>query len=138
MKAVLLIGTCHDHQCPSNPGSEEFRSLIAATCQDQDIKAIGEEMSLDALNLHGAKQSICEQVAHSFRIQHRYCDPSIEEQKKLGIDQPDNIRMSGFFAGCDQSKIEATVNASLAARRGYWLEQLLGTRNSGDTILIFS
>lgn len=129
MKTVLLIGTSHEYQLPQagsrSRGSERFRGLVATTCQDEDVKAIAEEMSLDALELHSTKQSVGEQIAESFNIPHRYCDPSIKEQERLGIDQPDNIRMSGFFATCDQSKIEAKVNASLAARRDYWLEQLL-------------
>ncbi|MPZ75129.1 MAG: hypothetical protein GEU77_01240 [Deltaproteobacteria bacterium] len=93
----MLIGTRHDYQRPGNLGSEEFRALVAATSRDQDIKAIGEEMNLDTLNLHGAKQSICEQVAHSLRIQHHYCDPSIEEQKKLGIKGAGKSSPADFF-----------------------------------------
>ena len=82
-------------------------------------------MSLDALEMHGAKKSVCEQIAEYLHIPHRHCDPSIKKQKDLGINQPDDIRMAGFLAGDDQSKIDAKVNASLAARRNYWLEELL-------------
>jgi hypothetical protein len=124
VKAVLLIGTRHDYQRPGNPGSEEFRALVAATCRDQDIKAIGEEVSLDALNLHGAKQSICEQVAHSFRIQHRYCDPSIEEQKKLGIKEPGKSSPFDFSCNPDRHDIDPEQRASDAIRERHWLKHL--------------
>jgi hypothetical protein len=120
VKTVLLIGTRHDYQCPGNPGSEEFRALVAATCRDQDIKAIGEEMSLDALNLPGAKQSICEQVAHFLRIQHHYCDPSIEEQKKLGIKEPGKSSPADFSCNPDRQDIDPEQRASDAIRERHW------------------
>ena len=125
MKTVLLVGTRHDYQCPGNSGSEKFRSLIAATCQDQDIKAIAEEMSLDGLVPYGDKQSICEQVADSFRIQHRYCDPSIEEQKKLGIKQPGKSGPSDFSFNPDRHDIDPELGASDAIRERHWLKHLL-------------
>jgi len=120
VKTVLLIGTRHDYQRPGNPGSEEFRALVAATCRDQDIKAIGEEMNLDALNLHGANQSICEQVAHSLRIQHHYCDPSIEEQKKLGIKEPGKSSPADFFCNPDRQDIDPEQRVSDVIRERYW------------------
>ena len=47
---------------------------------------IAEEMSLDALHPH--TEPICKQVADATGIPHMYCDPSVEEQKALGIEEP--------------------------------------------------
>ena len=85
LKTVWLIGTDHQYQLPHNKGSDEFRKLVAATCTSHDIKAIGEEMSLDGFKNTSSKQSVCKQVADSFRIRHCYCDPGHEERDKLGI-----------------------------------------------------
>lgn len=89
-KTVFLVGTDHQYQYPKNKHSDEFRKLVAATCKSHNVKAIAEEMSLDALSLHGggATQSVGKQVADSFRIRHCYCDPSRKEQIKLGIAHP--------------------------------------------------
>lgn len=125
VKTVLLVGTRHDYQRPGSQGSEEFHALVAATCQEQDIKGIAEEMSLDALSLYGAKQSVCKQVADSFRIPHCYCDPSIEEQKKLGIDQPGKIGLSGFSAIRGPHEVDPEERASSAIRERCWLEHML-------------
>jgi hypothetical protein len=88
MRTVLLIGTNHYYQYPGNKGEKEFRVLVKTTCQEQGIKVIAEEMSLEALSKNGAQISIGKQVADSLSIPHLYCDPSSEEQKKLGIKQP--------------------------------------------------
>jgi hypothetical protein len=125
VKTVLLIGTRHDYQRLGNPCSEEFRSLVTATCQDQDIKAIAEEMNFEGLVPYGAKQSICEQVAHSLRILHRYCEPSIEEQKKLGIKQPGKSSPSDFSFNPDRHEIEPEQRVSDAIRERCWFNHLL-------------
>ena len=125
MKTVLLIGTRHDYQRPSTPGSEEFRSLVTATCEDQDIKAIAEEMNLEGLVSYGAKQSICEQVADSFRILHRYCEPSIEEQKKLGIKEPSKNSPSDFSFNPCRHGVDPDQIAYDAIRERHWLKHLL-------------
>ena len=129
MRTVLLIGTSHEYQWPragpSGKGSEKFRSLVDATCWQNGVKALAEEMSLDALQLRGVSESICKQVADALGISHRYCDPSLEEQRARGIVVEDDIRLRGFFSGQDPQQVEAEVRASSARRRQYWLEQLL-------------
>jgi len=89
------------------------------------VKAIAEEMSIEALERHGVHQSICKQVADALRLAHRYCDPSSQERKALGVVEDDDIRMAGFFAGRDPQEVEADVRASYAIRERCWLEHLL-------------
>jgi hypothetical protein len=116
---VLLVGTRHDYQRPGNPGSEEFRAFVAATCRQLDIKVIAEEMSLDGL--FGAKHAVCNQVANSLRLTHRYCDPSIEEQKMLGIAHPGKTNPSAFSAVPDPYEVDSEVEAANEIRRHCWL-----------------
>jgi hypothetical protein len=77
---VLLIGTRHDYQRPGCQGAGQFRAQVEAACRKHGIRLLAEEMSLDALHLCGAHRSVCQEVADSLGIAHRYCDPSIEEQ----------------------------------------------------------
>lgn len=91
VKVVLLVGTRHDYQRLGNPGSQEFHDFVAATALKQEVKVIAEEMSLDALSLCGAMESVCKAVADSLGVRHCYCDPSREEQKRLGIAHPARV-----------------------------------------------
>ncbi len=68
MRTVFLIGTNHFYQQPGTRASEEFRTLVDATCQERNIKVIAEEMSLDALNKNSAQESICKQVGFPFPL----------------------------------------------------------------------
>lgn len=122
-KTVLVVGTRYDYQRPGNQSSEEFYVLIAAICQEQDIKVIAEEMSRDGL--FGAKQSVCKQVADSFCITHRYCDPSIEEQKRLGIVHPGKTDLSSFSAVRNPHEVNPEVRHADAIRERCWLEHIL-------------
>lgn len=88
MKTTFLIGTRHDYQRPGNPGSKQFRAVVTAACGERQVRFLAEEMSLEALNLFGASTSVCKQVADAMRIPHRYCDPSRNEQRSLGIANP--------------------------------------------------
>lgn len=125
VKTIFLVGTRHDYQRPGSLSSEEFHALVAASCKEQDIKLIAEEMSIDALSLYGAKQSVGEQVADSLRIGHCYCDPSIEEQKRLGITHPGKVGLSDFSAVRASQEVDPEVRASNAIRERRWLEHLL-------------
>jgi hypothetical protein len=49
LRTVVIIGTSHNYQCSGALGSAQFHAVVAATCRERAIRAIGEEMSLDAL-----------------------------------------------------------------------------------------
>lgn len=124
-RLVLLVGTRHDYQRPGNPGSNEFHALISAICGAHEITVIAEEISLDALSLYGATQSVCKQVADALDIGHCYCDLSREEQKRLGIAHPGKSDPSAFSPVRDDRKINPEVSAADAVRERRWLEHVL-------------
>ncbi len=110
VRTAWIIGTSHDHQRSDGDGlgSGEW------------VRAIAEEMSLEGL--HGAADSVSRQVACTLGISHRYCDPSSEERRTLGIVEEVDIRMSGFFSERDPQEIENDVRASFARREGRWFD----------------
>ncbi len=124
-KRVLLVGTRHDYQIPGKPGSDQFRALLSATCPEWNIRLLAEEMSLDALSRFGATISVCKQVADSLIIQHRYCDPSIEEQKALGIANPEKASPGAFSPSCDYYEPDPEVRDANAIRERCWLEHII-------------
>jgi len=94
---VYILGTSHEYQRNDNtcqPESiEEFKRYIKFICQNYDIKAIGEEMSEEALKFWEREISIPKLFTQENPIiSHKYCDPEREEQKKFGIKQ------SGYFS----------------------------------------
>lgn len=125
MKTVYLVGTRHDYQRAGSPESEQCRAFIAIKCQEQQIRAIGEEMSPEALRKFAATTSVCKQVADSLRIEHRYCDPSSEEQRALEIANPGKVGLGAFSATCDYHEPDPEVREADAIRERRWLEQIV-------------
>ena len=125
-RTVWIIGTGHEYQKVRSdvhdPGSEQFRAMVATTAAAKGVRALAEEMSPEALR---ADDSVCRQVAKSLQIAHRYCDPSSGERTALGIVADDDIRWAGFYANRDQQDIENDVQAAWAIRENRWLEHLL-------------
>ena len=89
------------------------------------MKAIAEEMSIEALEDYGVRRSIGQQVADALHIAHRYCDPSRQEREAHGIFQENDIRMAGFHANSEPHEVEAAIQDAFAMRELYWLAHVL-------------
>jgi hypothetical protein len=124
-KAVLLVGRRHDYQIPGNQGADQFKALISVACQEQHIRLLAEEMSLDALSRAGGTISVCKQVADVLSIKHCYCNPSIEEQKALGIPNPGKVSLGAFSPSCDYYEPDPEVRQANAIRERCWLEHVI-------------
>lgn len=124
-----MIGTSHEYQvvrrAVSHPEREQFRTLLTSIAIEKVVQVIAEEMSIDALNVCRADESVGQQVADALQIAHSHCDPSIDERKALGVVDDDDIRMSGFLNDRKPEEVEAAVNDSFAIRERCWLEHLL-------------
>ena len=125
MKTVYLVGTRHDYHRVGNPGSDQFRAFVATACEERAIRAIGEEESLDSLSGSGATTSVCKQVAASLHIEHRYCDPSIAEQRALGIPNPGKVGSGAFTLVCDYYETDPEVREADALRERTWLDRIV-------------
>jgi hypothetical protein len=89
-------------------------------------RAIAEEMSQEALRLHGAIDSIPRQVAEELHIAYRDCDPDSEERMTLGlvIDE-DEIRMPMALNGKASAEIDVAVATDRAKREREWIRRLV-------------
>lgn len=125
IQTVVLLGTSHKYQHPDDPSSAQFIQLIDRICNAYQIRAIGEEMSMEALQQKQTSKSTCETIANSRGFFHKYCDPNDAERSRLGIRGETDIRLQGFFQNWDEDRVEATVRASHQIREIYWLQQLL-------------
>ena len=129
VRTVLLIGMDdHTYQRPPTgsrgDGTEQFRAVVIATCQQEGVKGIAEEMSVEALEDYDVHQSIGHQVADALHIAHRYCDPSRQERKALGVPEDADIHIASW-GNSDPQQREAAFRASYAIRERHWLEHLL-------------
>ncbi len=129
MKTAWIIGTSHHYQMlrhgVTDVGSERFRRVLTALSSENDLRAIGEEMSPEGLRKAGAHDSVCRQVAEALDIRHRYCDPSCEERRALGIAKGDPVLESRLWADCEEREFAPEVRNSYDRRRRRWLEHLL-------------
>ena len=71
---------------PENKTRKEFRELLIKTIEEYDPALIAEEHHPEFLKRNRLK-SIALEVASERRICHRFCEPSISERRKLGIDE---------------------------------------------------
>jgi len=92
MPKVYLIGTTHLYQFGPTPFTpilavqfDEFRELLRQSARRNQVRAIAEEMSLEALTLRNLKESIPKQIAAELGLGHRYCDPNKSTRKEKRI-----------------------------------------------------
>lgn len=125
---AYILGTSHEYQRNDDtckPESiEEFKQYIKSICLKYDIKAIGEEMSEEALKHWEREISIPKLFAKEHpEISHKYCDPDREEQRKHGIKQ------SGYYSQGRQfsDKLQPPDVKNLSQKEAEileWLEDL--------------
>jgi len=125
MRNVVLMGTSHKHQLAGNTSEVAFRDFVEHICDVFKVRAIAEEMNLEALVQKHASQSLCERIANAKGVTHRYCDPNNEQRQTLHIRQEQDIRLDAFFNDWDQERVEQEVRVSHAIREHYWLNKLL-------------
>lgn len=125
LRTVTLIGTSHTYQLPGNPAAGEFGDFVEEICDKFAVRAVAEEMSLEALTQKDASLSLCEQVANTRGIAHRYCDPNNEQRQALHTRQEGDIRFEAFYDEWDQDRLEREIRATHSRREQYWLNQLL-------------
>jgi hypothetical protein len=97
---VFLIGTDHRYQerqpCFKEASHHAFEVLLQRCVQENDIRAIAEEHSLDALSGKSLSRTVLDSLAALLGLPHKYCDPSIKQSVSLGIFQENQIRLSGW------------------------------------------
>jgi hypothetical protein len=124
-RTVALIGTSHTYQRPGHATEGEFRRLINQACASLKVRAIAEEASLEALAQKHASHSICEEIAKTAGLSHRYCDPNNEQRNALNIRGKQDIEWEGFCDNWSPERIQQEVAASHAIRERYWCAELV-------------
>lgn len=124
-RKVILIGTAHHYQESGKPGADELKAFAQRYARQFRIRAIGEEMSREALNERSVTSSVGADLARALAIHHRYCDPERIERTRLGISAQNDIRASGWLQNWSASEIDAKIQSSEGKREKYWISQLI-------------
>jgi hypothetical protein len=124
-RKVILIGTAHRYQESDKPGADELKAFVETCCGKFGIRAIGEEMSQEALQEKTISSSVSADLARTLEIPHRFCDPDWNERTRIGIFQETHIRALGSQQNWSEDKIDAELQASERKREQYWISQLI-------------
>lgn len=83
---IYIIGVKHDEQIGSSKNFDhikQFKADLESLILDNNISIIAEEFSKQALETYGASPSY--EVACTKNLKYIFCDPDINERKRLGI-----------------------------------------------------
>jgi hypothetical protein len=76
---VILVSTNHEFQrlipLENIEETREFRRMISDLGIQYSITAIAEEMSFEALKMHGLTESVAQQVCALLHLRHQFLDP---------------------------------------------------------------
>lgn len=85
-KLIYLIGTQHEHQLVrKNRTSYPFCHFLKKEFNGKSIDLFAEESCEDAICCRGAIGSVVKETAHSLKINHLFCEPTLKQNKELGI-----------------------------------------------------
>lgn len=99
---IYLIGTNHELQHTGKPrrgdpsaveeAREKFRRYLEAKARELKPNLIGEELFEFVIENRNAR-SIAKSVAEKLKIEHRFCDPSLDARQQLGISgvEPEGV-----------------------------------------------
>ncbi len=128
-RVVYILGTCHayqrnDDKCEPS-AIEEFRQYLKFVCQLHGIKAIGEEMSISALEENNRTQSVPAKFAQDFdNLPHKYCDPERNIQELMGISPPHVIKYLANRNKCSKEETQKQEWNENLKREPCWLCQI--------------
>lgn len=131
---VFLVGTSHAYQfgkgvtfgdttCTPEIAAQ-FRQYVIEVHDHYEIRAIAEEMSVEALAEMECTVSLLKFLADDVSVPHRYCDPIRRERANLGIRDENFIRAIGHISSKSPDEIEVEVLSERRKREPIWLAQL--------------
>lgn len=119
---IYIVGTNHELQHTAKPfrvpagtanrGRDELKAYLRQLAKEIRPAVIAEEFCQDVLNIKNANSNV-KAVADELAIEHRFCDPSIQERGRLGLPQHGTEDCDPS----DRSRFDAI-------REAYWVKRL--------------
>lgn len=140
LKEVYLIGVVHDVQWDNSLSlTKDFKRYLAQKIKGLKVRLIAEEFSQETLERNGVEKTISQEVASSFGVRHKLCDPDSRERRELRIPSREEIKAKlnirgAVFANSEQDRrIEEEKRKYHPVREKFWFDQIRG--ESPTTIL---
>ncbi len=128
-QTIYIIGTDHRYQRMSSEFTAAqhrgFFKIISNTVDMYSIQIISEENNNEALVEHDTPKSSIQLVAEKMNKQHIFTEANREYRAKNGMDQENNIRISGLINNLSEEDIAASIEKSYREREQYWLKIIL-------------
>lgn len=132
----FIVGLAHREQCsgngnPHTPAQIKYVATLEILIHRVSPSCIAEEDSEEALASRKSF-SLAKPIAKKFDIEHRFCDPTMDERKEIGYRDNSNLQVNIFMhddRNMTQQEIQAKARASEIAkywrvREEFWLRKL--------------
>jgi len=140
-----IIGLNHSAQSRTPGGvlSEDQETLCDCLCRvitEVRPTLLAEEDSAESL-VTRSKVSIVQEVAERFGIEHRFCDPNMEQRREMGYVDDEFLKVDVFMReglSDDERRLKGLAIAIahyFPIRERFWLEQL-SKRLGGDVVFV--
>lgn len=121
---VIPFGTSHTMQLGKAANSDAFAARLREPCAEFGVRATGEEMNSEALEMRGAPGTIGALAAKSLGMNHDVCDPSSADRERLGITNVGDIELHAALDHWPREQFEARIAEHCKIREAYWLARL--------------
>ena len=103
-----------------------------------EFALIAEELSEEAMQRCGVKESIGQKVAQEFGIEHRFCDPTSEERESLGIpseaELKERLGLGRLLNDAELRRLDEEKEKYWPIRERFWLDRI---RNALGQVVLF-
>lgn len=133
-RKVLLIGTHHTYQygvgsrygggCTKDE-EDAFRQLIGIAAQTSLARALAEELNEDGLAEYNVTRSVLQREAAALGLPHCFCEPGRDERDALGIQQGNEVEVTGWIKGWSEEEVKRRLLAEFRKRETVWCDRLL-------------
>jgi len=118
---IYLLGVYH---CFQTEDHAEFIDYLWDFLRSHGISSIGEEMNLTALSDEKKNRSTIGVLADKLSVPHAYCDPDVDERKRLGILGENRLKCLKLCHGWTDEEFEYRKTLDNQKRETVWLERL--------------
>lgn len=142
---IYIIGVDHKIQNDGLGQANEvqlslFSAYLEETIKNLNIEIVVEESNEDALSRSMDKNCVARNVAHKFKLNHIFCEPTMRERRKLNIPKDreicDMLGLGIALSKEDVKKLDEKKKDYFPARENFWFEQIVDFRDKEMLMII--
>lgn len=106
----------------------QFEAYLGKQVAKYGVALIAEELSEEAMQPCGVKESLGQMVAQELGVEHRFCDPTSEERESLGIPSEAELKqhlgLGKFLKDTEPQRLEEEEQKYWPIRERFWLDRI--------------